>query len=69
MTHLDLTNSDKKHIPLKSANRALRHTPTFKMRQLVQRMQRERTKYEQFEIDQKKTKMKDEQMDSMEIMA
>lgn len=69
MTHLDLTNSDKKHIPLKSANRALRHTPTFKMRQLVQRMQRERTKYEQFEIDQKKTKMKDEQMDSVEIMA
>ncbi|XP_052060675.1 uncharacterized protein LOC127700961 isoform X2 [Mytilus californianus] len=69
MTHLDLTNSEKKHIPLKSANRALRHTPTFKMRQLVQRMQRERTKYEQFEIDQKKTKMQDEQMDGVEIMA
>ncbi|XP_071173409.1 uncharacterized protein [Mytilus edulis] len=69
MTHLDLTNSDKKHIPLKSANRALRHTPTFKMRQLVQQMQRDRTKYEQFEIDQKKTKMQDEQMEGIEIMA
>lgn len=69
MTHLDLTDSEQKHIPLKSANRALRHTPTFKMRQLVERMQRERTKYEQFEIDQMKNQLQEGQKEGIEIMA
>lgn len=67
MTHLDLKNSDQKHIPLKSANRALRHTPTFKMRQLVERMQRERTKYEQFEIDQMKNQLQEGQKDEVTV--
>ncbi|KAJ8302941.1 hypothetical protein KUTeg_019337 [Tegillarca granosa] len=38
MTGLDLMDSKEKHIPLHAANRALRHTPTFKMRKVVQNL-------------------------------
>lgn len=47
-----LIESDKKHvIPTHAASRALRHTPTFKMRRVVEEMMRQRTRFEQQEIE------------------
>ena len=38
-------------IPIHSASRALRHTPTFKMRRVVEELMRQRTRYEQQEVE------------------
>lgn len=47
-----LIESDKRHIiPTNAASRALRHTPTFKMRRVVEEMMRQRTRFEQQEIE------------------
>ncbi|XP_045192496.1 uncharacterized protein LOC123548917 isoform X2 [Mercenaria mercenaria] len=47
-----LVHADKKtNIPIHSASRALRHTPTFKMRRVVEELMRQRTRYEQQEIE------------------
>lgn len=43
-------------IPLNSASRALRHTATFKMRKVVENLKKNRTRYEQHEVDLLKTK-------------
>ncbi|XP_060597492.1 uncharacterized protein LOC132751338 isoform X2 [Ruditapes philippinarum] len=47
-----LVHADQKtNIPINAASRALRHTPTFKMRRVVEELMRQRTRYEQQEID------------------
>ncbi|XP_052229268.1 uncharacterized protein LOC127843619 isoform X2 [Dreissena polymorpha] len=47
-----LVQADKKLlIPLHSASRALRHTPTFKMKRMVEQLMAERTSYQQQEIE------------------
>ncbi|XP_052229269.1 uncharacterized protein LOC127843620 [Dreissena polymorpha] len=47
-----LVQADKKPpIPIHSASRALRHTPTVKMKQMIERLMAERTSYEQQEIE------------------
>ncbi|XP_062583025.1 uncharacterized protein LOC134244798 isoform X1 [Saccostrea cucullata] len=51
MTHLDLTHNEVSRVPLHSASRALRHTPTFKMRKVVEKLMKSRTKFQQQEVD------------------
>ncbi|KAK3086835.1 hypothetical protein FSP39_024246 [Pinctada imbricata] len=51
MTRLDLSENDRTKIPLHSAGRALRHTPTFKMRKVVEKLMKSRTKFQQQEVD------------------
>lgn len=51
MTRLNLNNLKQTHIPLASAGRAMRHTPTFKMRKIVETLMASRTKFEQQEVD------------------
>ena len=47
-----LVHADEKtNIPINAASRALRHTPTFKMRRVVEELMRQRTRYEQQEIE------------------
>lgn len=47
-----LVHSDRKtNIPIHAASRALRHTPTFKMRRVVEELMRQRTRYEQQEVE------------------
>ena len=47
-----LIEGKKRHIiPTNAASRALRHTPTFKMRRVVEEMMRQRTRFEQQEIE------------------
>ncbi|ESO90588.1 hypothetical protein LOTGIDRAFT_175814 [Lottia gigantea] len=41
-----------KSVPLNSALRALRKTPTFKMRQVIERLKSNRTRYEEHEINE-----------------
>ncbi|XP_022343039.2 uncharacterized protein LOC111136463 isoform X4 [Crassostrea virginica] len=51
MTHLDLSHNEISRVPLHSAGRALRHTPTFKMRKVVEKLMKSRTKFQQQEVD------------------
>ncbi|XP_056002954.1 uncharacterized protein LOC125658141 isoform X4 [Ostrea edulis] len=51
MTRLDLSQNDVSKVPLHSAGRALRHTPTFKMRKVVEKLMKSRTKFQQQEVD------------------
>lgn len=51
MTHLDLSHNEVSKVPLHSAGRALRHTPTFKMRKVVEKLMKSRTKFQQQEVD------------------
>jgi hypothetical protein len=51
MTHLDLSKNNVSRVPLHSAGRALRHTPTFKMRKVVEKLMKSRTKFQQQEVD------------------
>ena len=44
-------------VPLHSAGRAMRHTATFKMRKVVERLISDRTKYQQHEVEELKRKM------------
>lgn len=47
-----LVQADKKPmVPIHAASRALRHTPTFKMRRVIEELTRQRTRYEQQEIE------------------
>ena len=47
-----LIEKDKKHvIPTHAASRALRHTPTFKMRRVVEEVMKQRTRFEQQEVE------------------
>lgn len=47
-----LVQADKKpKVPIHAASRALRHTPTFKMRRVVEELMRQRTRYEQQEVE------------------
>ena len=47
-----LIEGKKRHvIPTNAASRALRHTPTFKMRRVVEEMMRQRTRFEQQEVE------------------
>ena len=47
-----LIESEKRHvIPTNAASRALRHTPTFKMQRVVEEMMRQRTRFEQQEVE------------------
>ncbi|XP_076470045.1 uncharacterized protein LOC143300329 [Babylonia areolata] len=57
MTGVPLTRALTAGIPLHSAGRAMRHTATFRMRKVVQRLINERTKYQQHEIEELKRKM------------
>lgn len=47
LVHVD----QKQNIPIHAASRALRHTPTFKMRRVVEELMRQRTRYEQQEVE------------------
>ncbi|KAL8620401.1 hypothetical protein ACOMHN_058735 [Nucella lapillus] len=57
MTGIPLNRSLTVGIPLHSAGRAMRHTPTFRMWKVVERLIHERTKYQQHEIEELKRKM------------
>ncbi|KAK7114607.1 hypothetical protein V1264_000643 [Littorina saxatilis] len=57
LTGVPLSRSLTARIPLHSAGRAMRHTATFKMRKVVERLVNDRTKYQQHEIEELKTKM------------
>ena len=57
LTGVPLRRSLTAGIPLHSAGRAMRHTATFKMRKVVERLVNERTKYQQHEIEELKRKM------------
>ncbi|KAK7505663.1 hypothetical protein BaRGS_00002934 [Batillaria attramentaria] len=57
LTGVPLSRSLTAGIPLHSASRAMRHTATFKMRKVVERLVNERTKYQQHEIEELKRKM------------
>ncbi|WAR12266.1 hypothetical protein MAR_026446 [Mya arenaria] len=47
-----LVHSDRKtKIPIHAASRALRHTPTFKMQRVVEELMRQRTRFEQQEVE------------------
>ena len=47
-----LVQADKKpKVPIHAASRALRHTPTFKMRRIVEELTKQRTRYEQQEVE------------------
>lgn len=51
LTGILIHTSSKTNIPTNSASRALRHTPTFKMRRVVEELMRQRTRYEQQQIE------------------
>ncbi|XP_069112578.1 uncharacterized protein [Argopecten irradians] len=57
MTKLDLSNRRQSHVPLNSASRAMRHTPTFKMRRIVEGLMKNRTKFEQQEVENLKKQL------------
>ena len=57
LTGVPLRRSLTAGIPLHSAGRAMRHTATFKMRKVVDRLINDRTKYQQHEIEELKRKM------------
>lgn len=47
-----LVQADKKpKVPIHAASRALRHTPTFKMRRIIEELTKQRTRYEQQEVE------------------
>ncbi|RUS92185.1 hypothetical protein EGW08_000038, partial [Elysia chlorotica] len=46
LTGIPIRNALQTHVPLHSASRALRHTATFKMHKVVERLISERTKYQ-----------------------
>lgn len=51
MTGLTLNKRGKANIPLNSASRALRHTPTYRMRRMLSTLMTNRTKFQQQEMD------------------
>ncbi|XP_076448869.1 uncharacterized protein LOC143285457 isoform X2 [Babylonia areolata] len=62
LTGVPLTRSLTAGVPLHAASRAMRHTATFKMRKVVERLINDRTKYQQHEVEEIKRKM-DQGMD------
>ncbi|KAK3581113.1 hypothetical protein CHS0354_033906 [Potamilus streckersoni] len=56
ITGLMVGGGRKSVIPLNSASRALRYTPTFRMQQVLQDLIKQRTKYEQLEVNELKKK-------------
>ncbi|GFR82120.1 hypothetical protein ElyMa_004090000 [Elysia marginata] len=57
LTGIPINNALQNHVPLHSASRALRHTATFKMHKVVERLISERTKYQRHQVDQLKRQM------------
>ena len=57
LTGIPIRNALQTHVPLHSASRALRHTATFKMHKIVERLISERTKYQRHQVDQLKRQM------------
>ena len=57
LTGIPIRNALQTHVPLHSASRALRHTATFKMHKVVERLISERTKYQRHQVDQLKRQM------------
>ncbi|KAK6191850.1 hypothetical protein SNE40_003436 [Patella caerulea] len=54
LTGINIGKASKSVIPLNSASRAMRKTPTFKMRQVIERLKANRTRYEEHEINELK---------------
>ncbi|XP_050410804.1 uncharacterized protein LOC126825263 [Patella vulgata] len=54
LTGINIGKASKSVIPLNSASRAMRNTPTFKMRQVIERLKANRTRYEEHEINELK---------------
>lgn len=57
LTGVPISNMLNGHIPLNSASRAMRHTATFKMHKVVERLINERTKYERHQVEELKRQM------------
>ncbi|GFO24034.1 hypothetical protein PoB_005053900 [Plakobranchus ocellatus] len=57
LTGIPMRNALHTHVPLHSASRALRHTATFKMHKVVERLIGERTKYQRHQVDELKRQM------------
>ncbi|BFZ19200.1 hypothetical protein BsWGS_22239 [Bradybaena similaris] len=57
LTRIPIRNVFQTPVPLNSAARAMRHTATYKMRQLVERMIRGRSRYERHLVEQLRHQM------------
>ena len=57
LTGVPLNRSLTAGVPLHAAGRAMRHTATFKMRKIVERLVNDRTRYQQHEIEELKRRM------------
>ncbi|XP_005101309.1 uncharacterized protein LOC101862118 isoform X2 [Aplysia californica] len=57
LTGVPIRNALGTHVPLNSASRAMRHTATFKMHKIVERLIQERTKYERHQVEELKRQM------------
>ncbi|XP_059169742.1 uncharacterized protein LOC131951370 isoform X2 [Physella acuta] len=61
LTGVPISNNIHTHVPLRSASRALRHTATFKMHQIVEKLIHERTKYERHQAEEIKKQLVEEE--------
>ncbi|KAK0062574.1 hypothetical protein Bpfe_007779 [Biomphalaria pfeifferi] len=57
LTGIPISNSMHTHVPLHTASRALRHTSTFKMHKIVEKLIQERTRYERLQVEELKKQM------------
>ena len=57
LTGVPISNVLGTHVPLHAASRAMRHTATFKMHKIVERLIHERTRYERHQVEEVKRKM------------
>ncbi|KAL3859971.1 hypothetical protein ACJMK2_010149 [Sinanodonta woodiana] len=67
ITGLMVGGGRKSVIPLNSASRALRYTPTFRMQQVLKDLIKQRTKYEQLEVNELKKKHEEGGMSTEEV--
>lgn len=61
LTGVPISNMLSGHVPLHSASRAMRHTATFKMHKIVEKLINERTKYERHQVEELKRQMETEE--------
>ncbi|KAH9504964.1 hypothetical protein Btru_061175 [Bulinus truncatus] len=57
LTGVPISNSMYSHVPLRTASRALRHTATFKMHKVVEKLIQERTRYERLQVEELKKQL------------
>ncbi|CAL1530668.1 unnamed protein product [Lymnaea stagnalis] len=61
LTGVPIGDSHQSHVPLRTASRALRHTATFKMQKIVEKLIHERTRYERLQVEELKKQLVEEE--------